>query len=376
MGQIHEIALTIKPTLSCNMKCRHCFNGDKINTHERIDKNEVIKFMELACRDYKDVKVTFHGGEPTLAGNEFYKQMFQVQHELSNQYGASFSNNFTTNGLLLDEELADLLIENDTLINVSFDGPYNHLLRGNSEKVYENILMLKEKKARFRIFCTLSKGSCGHLQEIYNWFCERGLNFKTLPIEPRGYAAEESSLLMDIDEFITDLLSVYRYWITDKACCVRYYTFEEFAAFRRGVQFKPFWFRREIALNPDGKLYPFGRPNDVNFCLGRPSEIKKIEDCFSSPEYTRMLNIINNYRRETCSMCDSCGTCNGVCYCISLMYVDNDDFLRYSCEKANKIFTNVLKINDEIRSDFQSGNYDKYNDTIKKTFLQIGQNDC
>ena len=94
MGQIHEIALTIKPTLSCNMKCRHCFNGDKINTHERIDKNEVIKFMELACRDYKDVKVTFHGGEPTLAGNEFYKQMFQVQHELSNQYGASFSNNF------------------------------------------------------------------------------------------------------------------------------------------------------------------------------------------------------------------------------------------------------------------------------------------
>lgn len=58
------------------------------------------------------------------------------------------------------------------------------------------------------------------------------------------------------------------------------------------------------------------------------------------------------------------------------MYVDNDDFLRYSCEKANKIFTNVLKINDEIRSDFQSGNYDKYNDTIKKTFLQIGQNDC
>ena len=33
---VHEIALTIKPTMKCNMKCRHCFNGDSLNGSEML----------------------------------------------------------------------------------------------------------------------------------------------------------------------------------------------------------------------------------------------------------------------------------------------------------------------------------------------------
>ena len=365
---VHEIALTIKPTLSCNMRCRHCFNGDDLNASNLIEVESVYKFLEIASKEYKDVKVTFHGGEPSLAGFDFYDKVFSCEHRLHEKYGTEFSNNFTTNGLALDDKIIDLLIANNVLINVSFDGPYNSVLRQNTNKVYDNICKLQERKAKFRLFCTISAESYPHLFEIYKWFNERQLNFKILPIEPRGYACEDKTLIMDPDSFVEELVKVYRYWIKDLNCKVKFYTFEEFAALRRNTQFKLFWFNREIALNPDGKIYPFGRPNDVNFCLGEPSKVSSLEECFNSDEYSRMISILKECRERFCTECESAHICNGVAVCMSYMYVDSEELLKYSCNQSNKIFCNILKVNDEIIRDFENNNIQEYNEVIKKNF--------
>lgn len=367
---IHEIALTIKPTMKCNMRCKHCFNGNDLNKSDIIKIQDVYHFIEAACIEYEDIKVTFHGGEPTLAGNDFYKKVFKFQEQMSDKYDVKFSNNFTTNALLLDDELIDLLIRNNTLINISFDGPYNSVLRQHSNLVYEKICKVKEKGGRVRAFCTISKGSYTHLLDIYNWFNDRQIDFKILPIEPRGYAAIDRELLMDTKQFIKVLSEAYRYWITDKGCQIRFYTFEEFASLRRDTQFKPFWFKREIALNPDGKIYPFGRPNDIQFCLGEPSYAFSLNKCFDSAEYKRMLDILSGLRKKYCMDCPSSQVCNGVCICMSYMYVQQDDLLQYSCNQSNSIFSRILSINDEIMRDFKEGNTEKYNNIIKRKFTE------
>ena len=66
-------------------------------------------------------------------------------------------------------------------------------------------------------------------------------------------------------------MKLYKKWLYDKECNVKFYTFEEFLELEPNSRFKPHWFYRKLALNPDGKIYPFGRPNDVNFCLGDPN---------------------------------------------------------------------------------------------------------
>lgn len=367
---IHEIALTIKPTMKCNMRCKHCFNGDDLNGTEMIEPERVCQFIESACREYRDVKVTFHGGEPTLAGNAFYRTVFAFQKQMIDKYNVKFSNNFTTNGLLLNDELIELLIANNTLINISFDGPYHDFLRQDSELVYKKICHVKAKGGRVRAFCTISKGAYEHLLEIYKWFNERRIDFKILPIEPRGYAAIDRELLMDTDQFISVLTDTYRYWIKDKTCKIRFYTFEEFAALRRDTQFKPFWFNREIALNPDGKIYPFGRPNDIQFCLGEPTDSFRISRCFYADRYKRMLETLSRLQKEYCTDCDSLGVCNGVCICMSYMYVQDDALLRYSCNQSNRIFKAVLAVNDEIINDFRQGETEKYSDIIKIKFAE------
>lgn len=365
---VHEIALTIKPTMKCNMRCRHCFNGDSLNASNMLDINTVYNFIEAACREYKDVKVTFHGGEPTLAGVEFYEKAFEFESQMVEKYGVKFSNNFTTNGLLLNDELIDLLIKNNTLINISFDGPYNDILRGHSEQVFERIGTVKNKGGRVRVFCTIAKGSFEHLQKTYDWFNEKEIDFKVLPIEPRGYAAIDQQFLMETDSFIQKLTDVYRYWLKDKECKIRLYTFEEFASLRRTTQFKPFWFRREIALNPDGKIYPFGRPNDIQFCLGVPNDSLSLKACFASEEYKRMLDILNRCREKYCTKCLAAKVCNGVCICMSYMYVQEKKLLEYSCNQSRRIFERILAINDQVQKDFDNNKSYIYNNTVKEKF--------
>ena len=37
-----ELAITVKPTLACNMKCKHCFNGDAFKTAAFIDLHKIL----------------------------------------------------------------------------------------------------------------------------------------------------------------------------------------------------------------------------------------------------------------------------------------------------------------------------------------------
>ena len=140
-----QIDLTIKPTMNCNISCKHCFNGDTFRDNEKLDINLAIVLMEKACLEYRKVKVIFHGGEPTLVGMKFYSEFYKRQQELQDQYGTVFENHFTTNGILLTNDFIDLLHLNNVLINISFDGPFNDILRQRTEKVKEVIFNVRDK---------------------------------------------------------------------------------------------------------------------------------------------------------------------------------------------------------------------------------------
>lgn len=366
-----EIGITVKPTLSCNMRCKHCFNGEKLNKSGVISAERVILLLQKASKEYDTIKITFHGGEPTLAGIDFYRKIFDFQQLQHKEEGTVFRNFFTTNGLLLNEEFIDLLIQNGTLINVSFDGPYNFVLRQNSDRVFENIKLIQKKQGKLRCYCTLSKDSFEHLVDIYEWFKIQGIDFKTLPIEKCGYAKEDNSLIMQPEDLVDTFVSVYRNWIHDKTCNIRYYTFEEFSSLRREMQFKTYWFNRKIALNPDGNIYPFGRPNDVNFCLGTPETIGKIEDCFTSECYMKLRGILQGFYDTKCQCCKSLGVCNGVAICMTYMYEENEEILDYSCNQASMIFQGILDVNDEIIEDFKNGNIEAYTDIIQDKFSEF-----
>ncbi|WP_349405876.1 radical SAM protein [Clostridium perfringens] len=364
----NSISLTIKPTNNCNFCCKHCFNGEHLYEEGLLPIETTLKFIKLAAKNYSVIKLTFHGGEPTLAGKDYYRAIFDLEHHLTKTYDIKFYNIFQTNAFLLDEEFIDMLVAENTLISISFDGPHNDVLRSHTKEIYNTLKLVKSKNARLRVFCVETSKSVSNLIETYKWFKLQKIDYKILPIQPRGFAEEQFDLILDIHQYVEKLMELYRYWITDKNCNIRFYTLEEFAHLRENSEFKSLWFNRKLSLNSDGKIYPFGRPYDVNFCLGDPLSIKCIDDCFKSDSYFEIKNILNDKIQEKCKTCEAVNICRGSCLCSSFVYGNSSEMLEYSCKLAEKIFMNVVKINNEIRKDIKLGNIDKYNNKVLKIF--------
>ena len=97
--------------------------------------------------DFRDDKVhfTFHGGEPLLAGDDFYESAVAKLSKLPNLEGFSLQSNIW----LLSEELIDLFIKYNVVVSTSIDGPkqINDYQRGEGyfDKTMEKFNLAKSK---------------------------------------------------------------------------------------------------------------------------------------------------------------------------------------------------------------------------------------
>jgi uncharacterized protein len=87
--------------------------------HESLFK----KYIEQTIQAQPSPRVlfTWHGGEPLLAGLDFYRQVIQYQKPYRNHY--TIDNALQTNGMLLNDEWCRFLKDTDWLVGLSLDGP-------------------------------------------------------------------------------------------------------------------------------------------------------------------------------------------------------------------------------------------------------------
>ena len=107
----------------CNLKCNYCINSEKYS--RRNKKNgRISKEIVSRCLNYvfvnrdksAELSVGFYGGEPTLQF-DLIKEVVEICNESKEK--ARFY--FTTNGVLLTNEMIDFFIKNDFAISVSVD---------------------------------------------------------------------------------------------------------------------------------------------------------------------------------------------------------------------------------------------------------------
>lgn len=104
--------LMIKPCGSlCNLDCRYCYYLDKSRLyggHEPVMSEELL---ERAIRDYlstcetPEVTFNWHGGEPLMAGLDFYRKAVALEKKYAD--GKIVHNTLQTNGTLITPEWAD-----------------------------------------------------------------------------------------------------------------------------------------------------------------------------------------------------------------------------------------------------------------------------
>ena len=185
-----------KPVSSaCNLRCGYCYYLGKkslLDVSCGIMPQEILEAfvcqnLEMHGRDAV-VEFAWHGGEPTLAGTDFFREAVKLQKKYGK--GRKILNTLQTNATLLTDEICDFFSENGFLIGVSIDGP-EHLHNfyrktesgeGAFQKTMEGIGLLKKHGVPFNTLTALNRENAAHPVEVYSFLRELTDHMQFLPV--------------------------------------------------------------------------------------------------------------------------------------------------------------------------------------------------
>lgn len=237
------ITLLIKPASSlCNMHCRYCFYKDV--SEKRSFKNLGRMSIETARRLIQSsfsyvgrggaVQFLFQGGEPTLAGLDFFKEfiMLEDKHRLP---GLRISHSIQTNGINLTPEWADFFREHQFLVGLSIDGTKDLHDRfrvdadgnGSFHRAVQALALLDERRVDTNLLCVVTGDLARSPEKIYRSLRQLGdhpLQFIPCldPLEENRGACAYSLLQEAYGSFLKGLFDCwYRDWVSGHLVSVR-----------------------------------------------------------------------------------------------------------------------------------------------------------
>ncbi|MFV0437828.1 MAG: anaerobic sulfatase maturase [Desulfopila sp.] len=180
---IIPFSLLVKPaSATCNLRCDYCFYLDKHKIypgHSPLRMDDAV--LERVIHTYLEIPLPVHsfswqGGEPTLMGLDFFRQVVRYQARFQHQ-GARITNGIQTNGTLLTAEWARFLARHQFLVGMSLDGPeaiHNRYRTtttggGSYSSVLDGINHLKNNRAEFNILTLVSQANIEKPLEVYRF---------------------------------------------------------------------------------------------------------------------------------------------------------------------------------------------------------------
>ena len=222
------ISIMLKPASDlCNMRCEYCFYADEASkrqissygmmstdTLEQIIK-KALSIAEGSC------SILFQGGEPTLAGLDFYKAAVAFEKKW-NLHQVTIENSIQTNGILIDEEWAAFLHENNFLVGLSLDGTCqlhdvcrkDGAQNGTFARVMYTIDLLKKHLVEFNILTVVTKHTVSHTKELYSFYQEMGFEWQQyIPcLNPINEADSSYSYSLNSEDYATFLKTLFDCW--------------------------------------------------------------------------------------------------------------------------------------------------------------------
>lgn len=210
-------SLMIKPVGgSCNLDCSYCYyrglHGWGLLSMRQLES----VFINYEASQPPGIPLTFiwHGGEPLLAGENYFREAVALQKELF-AGKREFENVLQSNAVLMTESLADFLAGNGFLCGVSVDGPeYLHDIsrrtlsgKGSWKMAVNGIKMLAAAGARINAMVAVGKHNVAHPAEVYCFLKDIGLEYiQLLPV------AEGPSGRLEGEEWGDFLCAVFDLW--------------------------------------------------------------------------------------------------------------------------------------------------------------------
>ena len=266
----------------------------------------------------------FQGGEPTLAGLDFFKTFIALVKK-HNTRGIKVSLALQTNGLLIDDDWAAFFADNDFLVGLSMDG--NGALHdkyrkdasgsGTFAQVRRAAKILAAHNAEFNVLCVVTADAAEQAKSIYRFFMHNDFTYQQyIPcLDPLGGTPRDYSLTPALfGQFLSDMFDV---WYEDRSRDVFVYNryFENLAGMLRRVSPESCDMvghcSVQYAIEADGSVYPCDFYMLDDFSLGNINT-----DSFDTIDQAReQINFIEDSLTipEKCKQCEWYALCRNDC---------------------------------------------------------------
>lgn len=244
------LSLLVKPVSGrCNMRCKYCFyaeetarraSGDAGVMTERTLQNLIARAFRCA---QDSVYFAFQGGEPSLAGVDFFRCAVRLQQEHS-AGRVPYFNSLQTNGLCLSDELIAFLAENRFLVGVSLDGTQQAHDRYRLDasgrptwaRVRETLERLHRAGVEVNILCVVTREVAREPEAVFESLRPYGcLQFIPCLDPPDGPPGEWTPDAQEFGRFLTQTYRLYRRALL-RGSYVSVRAFDNFLNMRRGLE--------------------------------------------------------------------------------------------------------------------------------------------
>lgn len=225
------LQLLIKPSSGlCNLRCKYCFYEDV--TDKREQKNygfmthETLECLVKKALFYAEVRCdfAFQGGEPTLIGLDFFKQVIELQKKY-NKKNLVITNTIQTNGYQLGPEWARFLSENKILTGISIDGikaahdsfRINQKNEGTFSEIMKTIDLFKEYKVEFNVLTVVNSKTAPKIRRIYEFYKKNGFQYLQFIacLDPIGEEQGQSEYSLSPEVYGQFLIDLFDLWFLD-----------------------------------------------------------------------------------------------------------------------------------------------------------------
>ncbi|MBQ7377551.1 MAG: thioether cross-link-forming SCIFF peptide maturase [Clostridia bacterium] len=343
-------ALCLHVAHTCNLNCSYCFasqgkyHGERALMSFEVGR-QAFDFLIQNSGTRRNLEVDFFGGEPMM-NIEVVKQLVAYARSVEKQHNKNFRFTFTTNGMLLDDDVIEFLNKEMSNVVLSLDGRKevndrfrrDYAGRGSYDTIVPNFKRLVASRGgkNYYVRGTFTHHNVDFTNDLFHM---ADLGFTELSMEPVVCPPSDPCALTEEDLPIL----FEQYEILAKEMIKRKKEGRGFTFYHYMLDLKngPCIYKRitgcgsgteYMAVTPWGELYPCHQfVGDPKFSLGN------VFDGILHPEVQDGFRSCNAYARPECKECWARLYCSSGCAANAYHATGSiNGIYRYGCELFKK----------------------------------------
>ena len=352
------VSVLIKPTSSaCNMACRHCFYRDISQNRESAFEGmlslEKMEQIVKAALEYAEGSCTFafQGGEPTLAGLDFSRQLLAIEGRYAKP-GVAINHSIQTNGYAIDTKWAVFFAENHFLVGLSLDGPadlHNRnrldlLGKGSWNRVMNAVRLFETHGVSYNVLCVVTGQNARSIQRIYQFYKKQGFRWlQFIPcLEPLGQERGMEQYNLSAESYGDFLIRLFDLWLADlrQGHYISIRQFDNWFSILMGRSPEVYSMgccSIQFVIEGDGGVYPCNFYVLDQWCLGtiEQNSFAEMQAGSAAEAFVKVSRRIPN----TCKNCEGYALCRNGCRRDRIVLPDGYIDQNYYCKAYRRFFS-------------------------------------